>query len=992
MKKNKSIITHLFVSLALLFSGASSVLAGEIVQFEFPVLPHGFFMEAFGPQDLEVPMDLVFLPLEESARGSSRHDEDEDAPFLVIEKRGMVFYIHGDEKHLVLDLRTEVLNVENRGLMSIALDPFFAENGYIYLSLIVDPVGDDQNIPAYGRVLRYATLREDDGPVEVIPGTRQILIGEDWSTGILNCSGSHAGADLLFLDDGSLLISTGDGAHFVDVDAGGKDPECFGPGRFPSYLDVGAFRSLDLRTYSGKLLRIDPLTGMGLPDNPFYAGDGTEIRDKIWSVGLRNPFRISPVPKRLLPQAVMIADVGWDLWEEINVAKGGDNFGWPCSVGPVPNMPYRNADARDYCGRSAGTESVPLLSYHHSDPGPGGFAGTCISGMHFYEGEEYPQIYRDGLFISDFSTDRLRVLHVDDGFGITNTLEFGSAVGDPFGLISHPGNGDIVFISSEYGLRRLRYLGLDLPPIAVIEADPRWGGVPLIVNLSAAGSSDPEDEPLEYLWDLGDGTTSDRRELTKTYSDSISYTVVLTVTDPMEQTDSAEVIVTPGNAPPEVTLTSPVDGDYYTDDVPLELVGSIFDPEDDAAGNSPVVHWEVELIHDHHTHPNWFVAEGNEIRYLPTHHGDGTYLRLTLSGTDSRGIQSSRSISLFDASSEPRAHLAGISDTRPRIGQAIQGVGHVEFPGGKGDVTLTWDWGDGSPIQEFVGVSHQEDIEVEHTYGAVGAYEATLTATRDGVSNTGSQVIEVQTPRPAVAVFASLATEREVPYLEQLSIARDITGSLTPRDVEVETFFFTEGEELAEWMTTYLDDGVQDVLVCLDAIPEAVYAFQPDGSLGEEWLDHGNGIVWTGTRPFSLVVSPDARSRTTSVAAENRILDAGPGALCRGRGIQKIVEGVKPTLPFGKSWESMTSLVFSSLGPDWEVEKVFAFGGIRANHSDAILLRHSGGGFFAQFFTGQVAASGATFPRAKVLREFLKSVTLIREAKEVDAPPPRNPE
>ena len=60
-------------------------------------------------------------------------------------------------------------------------------------------------------------------------------------------------------------------------------------------------------------------------------------------MGLRNPFRIGLRPGT---STLYIGDVGWNTYEEINVAKGGENFGWPCYEGPLT---FRNG----YANKSA---------------------------------------------------------------------------------------------------------------------------------------------------------------------------------------------------------------------------------------------------------------------------------------------------------------------------------------------------------------------------------------------------------------------------------------------------------------------------------------------------------------------------------------------------------------------------------------------------------------------------------------------------------------
>ncbi len=79
---------------------------------------------------------------------------------------------------------------------------------------------------------------------------------------------------MVFAPDGSLLVSIGDGASY-------------------NTMDRRAVRVQSLDSLSGKVLRIDPLTGHGLPENPFYDGRPTSNRSKVYQYGLRNPFRFT---------------------------------------------------------------------------------------------------------------------------------------------------------------------------------------------------------------------------------------------------------------------------------------------------------------------------------------------------------------------------------------------------------------------------------------------------------------------------------------------------------------------------------------------------------------------------------------------------------------------------------------------------------------------------------------------------------------------------
>ena len=106
------------------------------------------------------------------------------------------------------------------------------------------------------------------------PSTRLILIGESKTTGMPILHHSHGVGSLAFAADGTLLVTIGDAASYEGNDAG-SDPGTFyaqalADGIIRPAENVGAFRAQMINSMSGKLLRIDPQTGNGLPSNPFY--------------------------------------------------------------------------------------------------------------------------------------------------------------------------------------------------------------------------------------------------------------------------------------------------------------------------------------------------------------------------------------------------------------------------------------------------------------------------------------------------------------------------------------------------------------------------------------------------------------------------------------------------------------------------------------------------------------------------------------------------
>lgn len=283
-----------------------------------------------------------------------------DGRMFVWEKGGRVWNVENGVKAAspLIDLSDEVGDWRDYGLLGFAIDPDFYTNGYIYLLYVVDyyhlqfagTPGYNPNANWYfrdtiARLTRY-TCNAGDGYRSVDYASRLVLIGDTISTGFPICHQSHGIGSLVFGEDGTLLITCGDGASYETVDTGGptsgSSNTCLSDGIIRPAEDVGSFRSQLLNGLNGKVLRIDPATGHGVASNPFYDPlEPASPRSRVWAMGLRNPFRAtlrpgsgSLDPADGDPGSLYIGDVGWYSWEELNVSRsGGENFGWPMYEG-----------------------------------------------------------------------------------------------------------------------------------------------------------------------------------------------------------------------------------------------------------------------------------------------------------------------------------------------------------------------------------------------------------------------------------------------------------------------------------------------------------------------------------------------------------------------------------------------------------------------------------------------------------------------------------
>ncbi len=525
----------------------------------------------------------------------------------VAEKRGRVWIvIEGrrlEEPFLAID--GAVNDAGDRGLLGIAIHPDFERNGYVYLLFTVDHPDEAQPDNAgashtYTRIERY-TADPEAGRLTALPGSREVLLGAVPSESFPACHSSHTIGTLAFGADGTLFAGSGDGAHFDGLDCGGRDEPCFvgenSPG-FDRRFDIGALRAIHPDVLSGKIIRIDPETGAGLPSNPYFTGDPHEARSKVWVMGLRNPFRFgvrpgtgSAQPLDGQPGTLVIGDVGWATWEEVELAYGGENFGWPCYEGMNPHNGYVNcsegACARFMEGTNPYDEALPanytppLLAIHHSQGGALGYTSRAVSGSAFYETGDYPPRYQGVLFQAEYARGWIRAYWLDENDAIVGDEPFVLEAQRPVDLRVDPRSGDLHYVSIQTGdVMRVRYRHPNTAPFPHIVAEPMAGPAQLVVRFDGTGSFALDEDPFTYAWDFGDGTGSEEAAPVKIYEVGGAYTARLTLADERRGVASAEVLIQVGNLAPMARILRPLEGAMWHAGEEILLVGEGSDPED----------------------------------------------------------------------------------------------------------------------------------------------------------------------------------------------------------------------------------------------------------------------------------------------------------------------------------------------------------------------------------------------------------------------------
>jgi glucose/arabinose dehydrogenase len=284
-----------------------------------------------------------------------------DARQFIVERAGRVRIMQNNVLLVrpYLDISARVFTGGEGGMLSLAFDPRYASNGYVYVYYI----DNSQNI-----VIERFTVSPNANLIDPLSGLVIIRIPHpDFQ--------NHFGGQVAFGSDGFLYLGTGDGG-------GGGDP---------------LRNAQNLNSLLGKLLRLDVGNATiaqpyAIPPSNPYAGQAGR-RGEIWASGLRNPWRFT-----FDDTQVFIADVGQDLREEVNIAPAGAaarNYGWNIAEGTA----CYNAASCDLSGLTA-----PAFDYLH---GPNNVNGCSITGGFVYRGTALPELV-GRYFYSDFCNGFLK--------------------------------------------------------------------------------------------------------------------------------------------------------------------------------------------------------------------------------------------------------------------------------------------------------------------------------------------------------------------------------------------------------------------------------------------------------------------------------------------------------------------------------------------------------------------------------------------------------
>jgi len=313
--------------------------------------------------------------------------DDGSGRLFVVDRVGLVYVVTSEGDMLsqpFLDVRDRMVELrerfDERGLLGLAFHPDFEENGrfFVYYSA---PLREEASSgwDHTAHISEFSVAM--DNPDAADPNSERVLLMVD------EPQFNHDGGQVVFGPDGYLYISFGDGGGANDTGTGhGLD----GNGQDPT-------------TLLGSILRIDVDSGdpYGIPpDNPF-AGDDSGA-DEVFAYGLRNPWRISFDAGG--EHQLYVADVGQNLWEEVDIVTNGGNYGWNIREGTHcfdHHNPDMSAEECPDIGLMDEPLIGPIIEYGHADQ-PGGL-GISVTGGFFYRGDDVAELENMYVF-GDWST------------------------------------------------------------------------------------------------------------------------------------------------------------------------------------------------------------------------------------------------------------------------------------------------------------------------------------------------------------------------------------------------------------------------------------------------------------------------------------------------------------------------------------------------------------------------------------------------------------
>lgn len=312
------------------------------------------------------------------------HAGDGTNRVFVAEQEGRIRVLKNDqdteESTVFLDIEDRCVYADNQneeGLLGFAFHPKYRENGQFFVYYT------SAESPHLSKVSRFRVSKDDPNVAD--PDFEEVILR------VPQPFWNHNGGTIEFGPDGFLYIALGDGGS-------GNDPN--GHGQNLTTL-LGAILRIDVDKKDGDrnyaIPKDNPFLGKEVPAGP--RGAMVPARGEIFAYGLRNVWRMS---FDQTTGTLWAADVGQNLWEEINIIRSGGNYGWNVREGRHWFRPD---------GNDAPREDLidPIYEYHHD-------IGKSITGGTVYRGTRVPELAGKYVY-ADYVSGRLWALDYDEKAG-----------------------------------------------------------------------------------------------------------------------------------------------------------------------------------------------------------------------------------------------------------------------------------------------------------------------------------------------------------------------------------------------------------------------------------------------------------------------------------------------------------------------------------------------------------------------------------------------
>lgn len=337
-----------------------------------------------------------------------------DSGWFVIERAGDLVRIHPDGTHETQVRYPDTNAWHERGALGVAVG-HEGDDWYVFVQRTIEYTPEDMTDDGERRTGQITRFNLDDN-YNVVVSTETAILGT--VTGNLetpSCDDFPIGTDCIPADGRThapgTLQAYQQGDHVVILASEGEAAE-------DQTINRDGLRAQDINSLAGKILRFD-YNGQGLADNPFFTGDPSDNASKVFALGFRNPFTFTYWfdNKQL---KVGVCDVGAQDYEELNVANGGENFGWPFHEGPILNGGYKDT----FGGEDKGNYTEAMITVSHQSQGGAIVCGHILSdayepyaGQLLFSGFAWPNIH---LFNLKTSTESV----LDSTFMPTTVLSY----------------------------------------------------------------------------------------------------------------------------------------------------------------------------------------------------------------------------------------------------------------------------------------------------------------------------------------------------------------------------------------------------------------------------------------------------------------------------------------------------------------------------------------------------------------------------------------